>query len=229
MIRNILGIVMLAAIICGTSLAFTIDGNFDDWADVTAQVDDDEDMADSSGDIKMVQAAYEDGNLYLRMVVYGIITPAVADTPAGMENRYYYHWLIDTDNDLRTGFENSAYEGNPTDVDPIGVDVVVQVGWRDGAAEADGVYAYDPITEEEFVVGFEFASAGDSMEAVVSLNAIGIEGVQEGQKANVSAFQEGASDDWAVDWLDPAVLVFIPIAVEPGDRLATTWAGIKRP
>lgn len=227
MSKSMLGVLMLAVMVCGTSLAFTIDGKFDDWADVPTKVDDDEDMEDSSGDIKMIQAAYEDGNLYLRMVVYGIITPAVADTPAGMTNRYYYHWLLDTDDDLKTGFDNSIYEGNPTKVDSIGVDVVVQVGWRDGAP--NGVNVYDPITEEEFLVDFEFAASGDSMEAVIPLDAIMAEDVQEGQKAMFSAFQEGASDDWAVDWLDPAVLVFIPIAVEPGDKLATTWAEIKRP
>ena len=121
MIRNTLGIVILAAMVCGTSLAFTIDGNFDDWADVTTKVDDEEDMADSSGDIKMIQAAYKDGNLYLRMVVYGIITPEVGETPDGMENRYYYHWLIDTDDNINTGYKNSVYEGVDTDVDPIGV------------------------------------------------------------------------------------------------------------
>ena len=227
MFKSMLGVLMLAAMVCGASLAFTIDGNFDDWANVPTKVDDDEDMADSSGDIKMIQAAYEDGNLYLRMVVYGIITPAVADTPAGMTNRYYYHWIIDTDDDLKTGMDNSSYEGNPTKVDPIGADVFVQVGWRDGAP--NGVYAYDPITEEEFVVDFEFAASGDSMEAVVPLDAIMADDVQEGQKAGFSAFQEGASDGWAVDWLDPVALVFIPIAVEPGDKLATTWAEIKRP
>jgi len=227
MLRNILGVLMLVAMACGTSLAFTIDGNFDDWANVPTKVDDEEDMADSSGDVKMIQAAYEDGNLYLRMVVYGIITPAVADTPAGMTNRYYYHWLLDIDDDIKTGFENSAYEGVPTKVDPIGADVFVQIGWQDGAP--NGVYAYDPITEEEFITDFEFAASGDSVEAVVPLDVLGVDGVQEGQKAGFSAFQEGASDDWAVDWLDPAVLIFLPIAVEPGDKLATTWAGIKRP
>lgn len=227
MFKSMLGVLMLVAMVCGASLAFTIDGKFDDWANVPTKVDDDEDMADSSGDIKMIQAAYEDGNLYLRMVVYGIITPAVADTPAGMTNRYYYHWIIDTDDDLKTGFENSVYEGNPTDVDPIGADVVVMIGWRDGAP--NGIEAYDAITDELFIADFEYAASGDSMEAMIPLDVIMAKDVQEGQKAMFSAFQEGASDDWAVDWLDPAELVFIPIAVESGNKLATTWAEIKRP
>ena len=47
MIRNTVGIVMMTILICGTSLAITIDGNFDDWAGVTTKVNDDQDMADS--------------------------------------------------------------------------------------------------------------------------------------------------------------------------------------
>ena len=225
MLRNMLAVLVSIAMVCGTSLAFTIDGNFDDWTDVPTKVNDDKDMADSSGDIKMIQAAYEDGNLYLRMVVYGIIAPAVGDTPAGMTNRYYYHWLLDTDDNINTGFKNSEYEGNATDVDPIGVDMIVQVGWRDGAS--DGVYVYRPIEggdEEVLLEDFEFASEGDSMEAVIPIDVLE---VREGDKGSFSAFQEGASDDWAVDWLDPAVLVFLPLAVEPSGKLTTTWGGIK--
>ena len=100
-------------------------------------------MADSSGDIKQIQALVENGNLYLRMSVYGIAAPSVDDTPEGMKNRYYYHWLFDTDNDTATGFKNDAYEGNPTGLaKPIGVDLVVQFGWRDG--KPNGLAAYDP-------------------------------------------------------------------------------------
>jgi hypothetical protein len=205
--------------------AITIDGNFDDWAGVTTKVDDDQDMADSSGDVKMIQAAYADGQLYLRMVVYGTILPAVGETPAGMTNRYYYHWLLDTDGSINTGFKNSEYEGNPTNVDPIGVDMIVQVGRRDGAP--NGVYIYRPLEggdEEVILEDFEFAAEGDSMEAVVPIDVLE---VREGDTGSFSAFQEGASDSWAVDWLDPAVLVFAPMAVEPEDKLATTWANLK--
>ena len=222
MIKNILGIVMLAIMVCGTSLAMTIDGDFGDWTTVNAEVSDAEDMADSSGDVKMIQAVYEDGQLYLRMVVYGIIAPSVADTPAGMTNRYYYHWILDTDNDLGTGFDNSEYEGVPTGVDPIGVDVVVMVGWRDG--NPNGLEVYDPLTEEAFLADFDFAASGDSMEVMIPLDAIG---VSEGDIGGFSAFQEGASDDWAVDWLEPATLEFMPMSVQPEDKLATTWANLK--
>ena len=104
-----------------------IDGHFADWDGINAAtVDDAKDMADSSGDIRQIQAHVEGGNLHLSMSVHGIAAPSVDDTPEGMKNRYYYHWLFDTDNDTATGFKNDAYEGNPTGLaKPIGVDLVV--------------------------------------------------------------------------------------------------------
>jgi hypothetical protein len=222
MIKNTVGIVMMAILICSTSLAITIDGDFGDWTGVTTKVDDDQDMADSSGDVKMIQAAYEDGQLYLRMAVYGIIAPAVDETPAGMTNRYYYHWILDTDDNVDTGFNNSEYEGNATNVTPIGVDVVVMIGWRDG--NPNGVEVYDALTEDLLMENFDFKASGDSIEAMVPLEAIG---VNEGDTVSFSAFQEGASDDWAVDWLEPTTLVFVPMAVQPEDKLAATWANLK--
>jgi hypothetical protein len=222
MIRNAMGIMALSILMCSTSFALTIDGNFDDWAGVITQVEDDQDMADSSGDVKMIQAAYADGNLYLRMAVYGIITPSVEQTPAGMNNRYYYHWILDTDDNVDTGFNNSEYEGNATNVTPIGVDVVVMIGWRDG--NPNGIEVYDALTEELLMENFDFAASGDSMEAMVPMEAIG---VNEGDTISLSAFQEGASDDWAVDWLEPTTFEFSPMAVKSEDKLATTWAGLK--
>ncbi|MBN2314897.1 MAG: hypothetical protein JXM79_13275, partial [Sedimentisphaerales bacterium] len=65
-------------------------------------VDDPLDMADSSGDIELVEAWVDEGNLHLTMTVYGVFAPSVEDTPAGMTNRYYYHWLLDTDNNPDT-------------------------------------------------------------------------------------------------------------------------------
>ena len=115
-----------------------------------AGVDDPSDMADSSGDIKRIEAWVDEGNLHLTMTVYGVFAPSVEDTPAGMSNRYYYHWLLDTDNNPDTGYLNDEYEGNPTNLEtPIGVDVLVQFGWRDG--DTNGVYAYtlDPLTGDE--------------------------------------------------------------------------------
>jgi len=40
-------------------------------------VDDPSDMADSSGDIKRIEAWVEDGNLNLTMTVYGVFAPEV--------------------------------------------------------------------------------------------------------------------------------------------------------
>jgi len=167
-----------------------------------AGVDDPSDMADSSGDIKRIEAWVEDGNLNLTMTVYGVFAPSVGDTPAGMTNRYYYHWLLDTDTDPATGYHNSEYEGNPTNVQtPIGVDLVVQFGWRDG--NTNGVYAYDPLTEDELFEDYEYTIDGDTIHAVIPLADLGL---TPDDIIAVSAFQEGASNDWQIDWLESAVL-----------------------
>ena len=63
-------------------------------------------------------------------------------------NRYYFHWLLDLDSDVDTGWNSLEYEGAATGVpDPIGVDVIIQVGWRDGAP--DGGKAYRPGEENK--------------------------------------------------------------------------------
>ncbi|HUF60552.1 MAG TPA: LamG-like jellyroll fold domain-containing protein, partial [Verrucomicrobiales bacterium] len=167
-------------------------------------VEDPADLGDSSGDIALIQMSVDSEWLYVRMAVHGIITPSVEQTPEGKTNRYYYHWLFDTDNDPATGFSNSEYEGNPTNVqNPIGAELVIQVGWRNGAP--DGVYAYDPRNEQgtpPLVEDYEWQSNGNSMEARLPLAALGL---QLGQTVGFSAFQEGASDDWSVDWVESAV------------------------
>jgi hypothetical protein len=66
-------------------------------------------MADSSGDIKRIEAWVDEGSLHLTMTVHGVFAPSVEDTPAGMTNRYYYHWLLDTDNNPDTGYLNDEY------------------------------------------------------------------------------------------------------------------------
>ena len=171
-----------------------------------AGVDDPADMADSSGDIKRIEAWVDGGNLNLTMTVYGVFAPSVEDTPAGMSNRYYYHWILDTDNNPDTGYLNNEYEGNPTNLEtPIGVDVLIQFGWRNGAT--DGVYAYtlDLSTgdEVELFGEYEYTIEGDTIHAVIPLEDLGLE---MGQTIAVSAFQEGASNDWQVDWLESFVL-----------------------
>ena len=180
-----------------------IDGHFADWDGINAAtVDDAKDMADSSGDIRQIQAHVEGGNLHLSMSVHGIAAPSVDDTPEGMKNRYYYHWLFDTDNDTATGFKNDAYEGNPTGLaKPIGVDLVVQFGWRDG--KPNGLAAYDPLVGDDspLVVDYAFSVSGDTINAVIALSDLKL---TEGQSVGFSAFQEGASDGWAVDFVESA-------------------------
>jgi len=175
--------------------------------------DDPSDMADSSGDIKRIEAWVEDGNLNLTMTVYGVFAPEVQDTPAGMTNRYYYHWLLDTDTDPATGYNNSEYEGNATNVKtPIGVDLVVQFGWRDG--NTNGVYAYDPLTEVSLFEDYEYTIDGDTIHAVIPLEDLGLD---QGQTIALSAFQEGASNDWQVDWIESFELTLTAIEPEPID------------
>ena len=175
--------------------------------------DDPSDMADSSGDIKRIEAWVEDGNLNLTMTVYGVFAPEVQDTPAGMTNRYYYHWLLDTDTDPATGYNNSEYEGNATNVKtPIGVDLVVQFGWRDG--NTNGVYAYDPLTEVSLFEDYEYTIDGDTIHAVIPLEDLGLD---PGQTIALSAFQEGASNDWQVDWIESFELTLTAIEPEPID------------
>jgi hypothetical protein len=88
-----------------------------DSGNVAGSVDDPSDMADSSGDIKRIEASVADGNLNLTMTVYGVIAPSVEETPEGMTNRYYYHWILDTDNNPDTGYLNDEYEGNATNLE----------------------------------------------------------------------------------------------------------------
>jgi hypothetical protein len=161
------------------------------------------DMADSSGDIRAIQLTVENANLYLRMKVEGIAMPSVEETPVGMNNRYYYHFLLDTDNNVGTGWDNSLYENVPTGVqDPVGADRVIMLGWRDG--NPNGIEMYDPADDATILLSdFDYAHSGDSFELKIPLSAIGL---AVGQTIALSAFQEGSSDGWAVDWVESAVV-----------------------
>jgi hypothetical protein len=169
----------------------------------TAAVADPLDMADSSGDIRAIGLHVLGGNLYLSMTVEGVAAPSVNQTPVGMVNRYYYHWLLDTDNNPATGRSNAEYEGNPTGLQkPIGVERVIMIGWRNGLP--NGVEVYDPLNEDVPIkTDFTFQASGNTLTAVIPLADIGL---TAGQTIGVSAFQEGASDGWAVDWLESAVM-----------------------
>jgi hypothetical protein len=154
----------------------------------------------------------DEGNLNLTMTVYGVFAPSVEETPAGMTNRYYYHWLLDTDNNPDTGFLNDAYEGNPTNLaTPIGADVVVMLGWRDG--NPNGVEVYDALTEEILLEDYEYTIDGDTIHAVIPLEDLALE---LGQTIAVSGFQEGASNDWQVDWVESFELTLEDISGQVG-------------
>jgi hypothetical protein len=195
-----------------------------DSANVVGSVDDPLDMADSSGDIKSIEAWVDEGNLNLTMTVYGVFAPSVEETPEGMSNRYYYHWILDTDNNPDTGYLNNEYEGNPTNLEsPIGIDVLIQFGWRDGAT--NGVYGYtlDPLTgdEVELFQDYEYTIEGDTLHAVIPLADLGLE---LGQTIAVSGYQEGASNDWQVDWVESFELT---LGQDSADGPVVTYSDIE--
>ena len=164
------------------------------------------DLPDTSGDLTNVSVTADDTYVYFGMSVQGILGPSVDETPAEKTNRYYYHWLLDTDNDPGTGFSSAEYEGNPTNVDtPLGAEITVQFGWRNGAT--DGVYAYDALTEEDIIRDYEWRKQGSTIEARIALSDLGL---SIGQTIRVSAFQEGASDDWMTDWTNSAEITLAP-------------------
>jgi len=84
----------------------------------------------------------------------------------------------------------------------VGSERVVMLGWQNG--NPNGVEVYDPLNEDVALVkDFEFAAEGDSIETRVKLADLGL---VLGQTIALSAFQEGASDGWAVDWMASTVL-----------------------
>ena len=164
-----------------------------------------DDMLDPSGDIKQIRATSDGEHIYLGMTVESNITPAAGEEGEGLSNRYYYHWLIDSDNNSATGVSNTTYENEPTGVvRPMGSEIVIQIGWKGGAP--DGVFAYDPTDPDEggLISEYEWAAMGDSFEAKIPMAALNL---SEGQRVAVSAFQEGASDGWATDWMESAEIV----------------------
>jgi len=124
-----------------------------------------------------------------------------------MANRYYYHWLLDTDNNPATGRSNAEYEGSPTGVSkPIGAERVLMIGWRDG--KPGGIEIYDPANEDvALATNFTYQASGNTLTAIVPLAALG---VSPGQTVGFSAFQEGASEGWKVDWLESQSLALNP-------------------
>ena len=208
---RVLSLVVLAVVWTMTGLGGVALGE-------VAGVDDPSDMADANGDIKRIEAWVEDGNLILTMTVYGVFAPAVEDTAAGMSNRHYYHWILDTDNNPATGFNNSEYESNATNVQiPIGVDLVVQFGWRNG--DTDGVYVYDPLTDVTLFEGYDYTIDEDTIYATIPLEDLGL---APGQVIALSVFQEGASNSWQVDWVESFELTLKDTSAQAADPIPAT-------
>ncbi len=166
----------------------TIDGSFDDWADVPVLIEDPVDMRDPNGDYREIRIVSEGEVLYSMQTVNGDANGTAAptyppDPPA--QQRYYYHVLIDADNDLNTGWDNSEYEENPTGVtDPIGVDFYIQIGRDSDRPDDDfnrgisvtfawvdemGEY-HDTVLKEDF----DWQQGGDSLELAVPFDWFGV-------------------------------------------------------
>ena len=151
-VRRCLGALLVITTITATSMAITIDGDLSDWSQSgggaePAVTTDPADLPDPSGDIREISLEVKDGALVLSMAAEGVICPSVDETPEGKTNRYYYHFIIDTDNNPATGFSTSEYEGNQTGLEkPLGGEVTVQVGWRNGAP--DGTEVYNSINDD---------------------------------------------------------------------------------
>ncbi|MBN8247149.1 MAG: hypothetical protein J0L84_06865 [Verrucomicrobia bacterium] len=186
-----------------------------------AAVSDPADLGDRSGDVRRISAHVVGDELHLSLTVEGLAAPSVENTQEEKVNRYYYHWLLDTDNNPATGRSNSEYEGTPTGLSkPIGAERVVMVGWRDG--KPNGVELYDPLNEDTALLGhFAYHASGNTLTAVIPLEPAGL---AQGQSIALSAFQEGASDDWSVDWLESA-----PLTVDAGEASDAPVAVVDDP
>jgi hypothetical protein len=186
-----------------TSLAITIDGDLSDWSEsggagpVVTQ--DPADLPDISGDIREISLEVKGDALELTMKAEGIICPSVDETPEGKNNRYYYHFILDTDNNAATGFSTSEYEGQQTGLaKPLGGEVTVQVGWQDGAP--NGLEAYNSVNDgEKYITELDWKKEDNRIVVTVPLAAVGL---SIGQTIAFGAYQEGSSDGWLVDWVE---------------------------
>jgi hypothetical protein len=206
----------------------SIDGDFGDWADVPVLIEDPDDVGEDNGDVKEIRAYSTEDTLYVMLTVYGTAAPQDA-------LRYYYHILVDADNDINTGFDNAMYEGNETGVkDSIGADFYVQIGRRNGADDGIEVHFLTPNSDDTVAQDFSWAPGGDSMEIAVPFDMfIPLQNIGDiflpKQTVMIAAFQEGSANDWECDWTEPAEHVIgAPISIEPIDKLPTTWAIIKQ-
>lgn len=170
------------------STGIIIDGKFNDWQNVPVLIEDPADMLDPNGDYRGIRVVSQGKVLYNMQTVNGdangTASPTYPPDPPGTE-RYYYHLMIDADNDLSTGWDNSEYEGNPTGVtDPMGVDYYVQIGRHSDKPDDDfndGIEVYflwvDEAGEVHDVViaeDFDWQQGGDSQELAVTFDTFGV-------------------------------------------------------
>ena len=144
-----------------------IDGDFADWEDVPVLIEDDDDIGEDNGDVKEIRVYSTEDTFYAMLTVYGTTVPKDGQ-------RYYYHFLIDADNDHNTGWDNSEYEGIPTGVEnPIGADFYVQVGLQDSAANGIEVYFLT-------AAGGDDSGGGESFQALTTVLRGGVGGTVAG-------------------------------------------------
>ena len=216
-------------ILCKFAFAvdITIDGNFDDWQKIPVLIEDPDDIGDDNGDIKSIKVASDESSLYMLMTVYGTAAPKNAE-------RYYYHLLVDADNSMKTGFDNSEYEGNKTGVKkPIGADFYAQVGRKNGADDGIAVNFLRADSDDTVSEGFTYMANGDSYEAEIPfemfkpLDNLG-DIFKVGSTIAIAAFQEGSANDWEVDWTESALHVIgAPAAVKSNGKLTIIWGKLK--
>jgi len=228
--QNVLFVLLFLVVPAMQAIATTIviDGDFADWKDIPVLIKDPDDIGENNGDIKEIRIYTTADTLYAMLTVYG--TAAPKDT-----QRYYYHILIDADNNLKTGFDNSIYEGNPTGVEnSIGADFYAQIGRRNGADDGIEVHFLTANSDDAVAENFQWAAGGDSIEMAVPyemfkpLQNIG-DIFKLKQTVMIAAFQEGNANDWEVDWTESAEhTIGVPSVVEPAGKLSATWGMLKK-
>lgn len=232
-----------------------VDGQIDDWTYVKDRIIDERDIKDKSGDIKSVQATvfhqwnrilnrYEP-HLYLRLSVYGNVFGWLGGrqqhkiTP---DSRYFYYWLIDVDHAPETGFKNTLYDGQTTQVKkPIGGEIMVMIGWKDGRyigvyGPSNRIITYQSVwPNPPNLQGINrllywqqgtclpenaatYASQNHNLEVSIPLSSLGLE---VGKMVGISAFQICNSDQLLkgrkvmrteTDWTEPMDLRLVSSA-----------------
>ena len=149
--------------------AITIDGQFDDWADVpTAVLDSANDVHDTDwfgdglsaprprrySDVDLLEVKFTDDgeNLYGYMRATGKIGRTSRSAAGQKAGRYYYIFTIDVDHDTVTGYRLA--EGNYWP-DSHGYDMNMEVEFYDGAFNTGHYINHEFLNEQELQYGRE--------------------------------------------------------------------------